>query len=59
MSIGLKGINSNVAQTTDQTSRHQDEGIKITVLRQTDGKGMDADLESQQDKHNVRLLFTV
>jgi hypothetical protein len=46
-SIGLKGMNTNHVHTSDHSSRIQDDGIKITVLRQTDnGQG---DMESQND----------
>ena len=50
-SIGLKGLTAaNHAHTSDQ-----EEGIKITVLRQTDGEpsDMDLDIESQRGVHTV------
>lgn len=56
-SIGLKGMNTNHAHTSDHSSRVQEDGIKITVLRQTDnGRG---DRESQHDLHEVRLYLFI
>lgn len=55
-SIGLKGLTAaNHAHTSDHSSRIQEDGIKITVLRQTDGEpsDMDLDMESQRGVHTV------
>lgn len=55
-SIGLKGLTAaNHAHASDHSSRIQEDGIKITVLRQTDGEpsDMDLDMESQRGVHTV------